>query len=311
MRLGIDIDNVIYDFTGAFARYVGRDPATIKRWAFYEDWGHTDEWFLSECRDAIKADKLFRFGDLMDGVKDAFDRILNMGHEIHLVTDRCSLDPEDTGLIVNHTEVWLRENELGYHSLHFTGQKDQVAKELELDFFLDDKIENFLMVDPHVRFNYLFTQPWNEHRAETHRIAAWPDFVKAVWAQTTARVTQPLTIPSIGGYVTLDSGEREEFASGMQRDTEAGKLRFDLIPRFMLNRVAGLYTRGAEKYSDNNWMKATGEAELRRFRSSANRHFEQWFQGDTDEDHAAAVFFNMAGAEYVKAKMCERGESVV
>jgi hypothetical protein len=29
----------------------------------------------------------------------------------------------------------------------------------------------------------------------------------------------------------------------------------------------------------------------------------QWFFGENDEDHAAAVFFNITGAEYVKEKI--------
>jgi len=49
-----------------------------------------------------------------------------------------------------------------------------------------------------------------------------------------------------------------------------------------------------------NWMKASGEAELERFKQSAFRHFIQWMRGDTDEDHGAAVMFNINGAEYVK-----------
>jgi hypothetical protein len=44
-------------------------------------------------------------------------------------------------------------------------------------------------------------------------------------------------------------------------------------------------------------------AEYERFQESAARHFEQWLEGENDEDHAAAVFFNINGAEYVKAKL--------
>lgn len=105
-------------------------------------------------------------------------------------------------------------------------------------------------------------------------------------------------------FITKDSGERTEFASGMVRDVTTGKsnplLAFD-GPMFL--RWVGLLTRGAVKYAKRNWMKASGEEEYERFRESAVRHFFQWLNGDTDEDHAAAVFFNINGAEYVKEKM--------
>lgn len=107
-----------------------------------------------------------------------------------------------------------------------------------------------------------------------------------------------------GGWRTKDSGERLEFESGMVRDVTTGKTKYHLVfSGPMFERWAGLLTRGAEKYDDDNWMKANGEAELKRFRESAVRHFVQWVRGDTDEDHAAAVFFNINGAEYVKERM--------
>ena len=106
-------------------------------------------------------------------------------------------------------------------------------------------------------------------------------------------------------FVTKDSGKRAHFSTGMQRDLTDGKLRYDLcIPKgvknHMLDRWAGLVTRGAVKYDARNWEKARTEEELDRFRQSAFRHFMQWWNGEKDEDHAAAVFFNIQGAEFVK-----------
>jgi len=101
-------------------------------------------------------------------------------------------------------------------------------------------------------------------------------------------------------YETLDSGKREEYASGMHRDTEVGKPRYDLIDPVMLKRWAELMSRGAKKYGENNWRKADSYEELDRFISSAMRHLMQWRDGETGEDHAAAVLFNIAAAEYVK-----------
>ena len=98
-----------------------------------------------------------------------------------------------------------------------------------------------------------------------------------------------------------DSGKRMEFESGMVRDVTEGKTRFDLVyDGPMLRRWAEHLTKGAEKYDARNWMKAAGKEEYERFRESAARHFSQWYYGDLDEDHGAAVFFNINGAEYVK-----------
>lgn len=105
-------------------------------------------------------------------------------------------------------------------------------------------------------------------------------------------------------FVVKDSGARESYESGMVRDTQEGKADFLLIRSGpMLERWAEHLTKGAEKYGPDNWTLADSEAELRRFRASAARHFEQWLAGDRDEDHAAAVFFNLNAAEYVLARL--------
>jgi Domain of unknown function (DUF5664) len=118
------------------------------------------------------------------------------------------------------------------------------------------------------------------------------------------------TVPTASGYVMKDSGARETYPSGMIREIQADKVRFDLIiptdldyDQTMLYRWAELLARGAEKYYPRNWEKATGQEELDRAKASAFRHFMQWFCGETDEDHAASVYFNIQMAEFVKTRM--------
>lgn len=110
-------------------------------------------------------------------------------------------------------------------------------------------------------------------------------------------------------FAIKDSGERKEFASGMVRDTSDGKTDYArVLDGPMLDRWAVHMTKGAIKYHDPkpgspNWLLANGEEELTRFKKSAIRHFIQWFRGERDEDHAAAVFFNINGVEYVREKL--------
>ena len=58
----------------------------------------------------------------------------------------------------------------------------------------------------------------------------------------------------------------------------------------MLNRLQGLMERGAQKYSADNWKKGMP---LSVFFNSAVRHLFMWFFGDRNEDHLAAVLFNV------------------
>jgi hypothetical protein len=112
----------------------------------------------------------------------------------------------------------------------------------------------------------------------------------------------------VNKYITKDSGARTQHPSGFVRDCGGNKPRFDLIipegvpyEEQFLTRLAGLLTRGAEKYGQRNWEKAKSQDELNSFKASAFRHFMQWMCGEDDEDHAVAVCFNLMGAERIKS----------
>lgn len=107
-------------------------------------------------------------------------------------------------------------------------------------------------------------------------------------------------------YTTKDSGKRVDFKSGMRRDTNEGKPRYDLIPVMPLRRLAELYARGAEKYGDYNWQLADSEKELNRFKESCMRHLFQWHEGDESEDHAIAVVWNVFAYLYLEEKLKEK-----
>ena len=110
-----------------------------------------------------------------------------------------------------------------------------------------------------------------------------------------------------GNFIIKDSGKRARFKGGMVRDVADDKLDPSLVrdgPMYL--RWVIHLTNGAIKYFKRNWMKASGEEELARFKESALRHFDQWFAGEVDEDHAAALFFNVNGYEFVKAKLATR-----
>lgn len=109
-------------------------------------------------------------------------------------------------------------------------------------------------------------------------------------------------------YIVKDSGKRQEFTGGMVRDTQEGKTDFWRVyigP--MLERWAIHVTKANVKYPDvapgtPNWTLAQGVEEQFRFKASACRHFFQWMLNHRDEDHAAAVFFNINGYEMLRDK---------
>jgi hypothetical protein len=87
-----------------------------------------------------------------------------------------------------------------------------------------------------------------------------------------------------------DSGQRQEFDTGSRRDTNKGKGRFDLLPPYAILRIAKHFENGADKYGDRNWEKGQP---LSRYLDSAERHLYCVKMGLVDEDHLAAIAWNI------------------
>ncbi|MFE7114087.1 dATP/dGTP diphosphohydrolase domain-containing protein [Streptomyces sp. NPDC057654] len=117
-------------------------------------------------------------------------------------------------------------------------------------------------------------------------------------------------------HETKESGQRDEFSSGTLRAPDTGRPRFDLLvsetvpcDQHLLTRCAALMERGAQKYSSRNGEKADSLAELEDIKASAFHHFIQWLTGETDEDHAAAVVFDLLAAEATAYRIGQRVEN--
>ena len=89
-----------------------------------------------------------------------------------------------------------------------------------------------------------------------------------------------------------DSGDRTQFGTGAVRDLRAGKGRFDLMPCHAMKRLARHYENGAVKYGDRNWEKGIP---LSKYLDSAIRHLYAFLGGSREEDHLAAVAWNVMG----------------
>ena len=104
-------------------------------------------------------------------------------------------------------------------------------------------------------------------------------------------------------YITKDSGERRKFNTGAQRDVVDGKGRYDLISPIMIERLAKLLQRGAEKYNDRNWEKGMP---LSVYMDSGMRHLFKFLEGHRDEEHLIAAIWNLQALLHIE-EMVMRG----
>jgi len=97
--------------------------------------------------------------------------------------------------------------------------------------------------------------------------------------------------------------EINTFGSGAIREKKSGKGRFDLITPIGLRRLAKHYENGAVVHGDRNWEKGMP---ISTYIDSAERHINDYKEGDRAEDHLAAIAWNVFAAIHTE-EMIARG----
>lgn len=83
-----------------------------------------------------------------------------------------------------------------------------------------------------------------------------------------------------------DMKGKEPIPSWHEKDgdlkADQGKLRYDLLPVYALEGLAQIFTYGAQKYDDYNWMKSV---QPNRYYAAMMRHLAEFRKGNTlDEE---------------------------
>lgn len=174
LKIGVDIDGVLYDFHDAFKIYLHNkhskpleEMSEPDGWLFYEKWGMCKEEFLHFFKMGINDEFIFKYGKMLDGASEYLKKIKKMGHSIHLVSNRKIEDAEHKSL--SNTVHWLNENEISFDTLDFDFEKGKYAKKYNLDIFIDDSPKHLSQLEENAcNFLFLFDQKWN--RKEKYEI---------------------------------------------------------------------------------------------------------------------------------------------
>ena len=172
-RLGIDLDGVVADFNaGWMGRYneeysTSLTPEQVQTWNAMLDLTHFDteqEFWVWARNDGGPG--LFRDLPLLDGAKDALDRLAR-NHDIVIITTK----PEWAG---PETLQWLGDNEIPTREVHITYRKWTV----DCDIYLDDGPHNLeaLIRERPDRTTCRFVQPWNAPVPGTVDVDSWDTF---------------------------------------------------------------------------------------------------------------------------------------
>ncbi len=181
LRIGVDLDGVMYDFVGVFTRWVhmttGRPLVTLpypKVWNFpVLQWGFTDKEFNDMFIESILHGTMFRKSSPLPGSLEGMRALHEAGHEIVIVTNRKPDGAQTTAK--ESTLAWLRFWDVPYDEIIFTGNKQNIV----LDVAIDDYVVNYQAMDKVGTNVVLLSQPWNAH-CTGRRVDSWPDFVSYV-----------------------------------------------------------------------------------------------------------------------------------
>lgn len=183
MRIGLDLDGVIYDFGSAFRKFLieqrGWDPKWCTeptRWEFYEDWGLNLEGFKRLCHVAADSNRLWCVYGVLGGasVKEHLLRLKNAGHTIHIITHRGFGSHRAISSL--ETSRWLCLHEIPYDTLTFCGDKTII----KTDFMIEDNVDNYVALEKSGCQSVLINRPWNSQLENARRVDTVAEFVDMI-----------------------------------------------------------------------------------------------------------------------------------
>jgi len=177
LKLGFDIDEVISHLTPLLSEYLNNkwninfDFNTINIADLYNI-KFSDDHELSKkiAKDLIKTANNPYFQNNAKPIENACN-IINKwkekGNEIYFVTSR-----PISKIGYTETQIWLHENGFEYDFLYHTGhyiEKGIVVNELELDFFVEDRIKHVNSITKYCKYPLrkgivILERPWNQKK---------------------------------------------------------------------------------------------------------------------------------------------------
>jgi hypothetical protein len=182
LRIGLDVDGVLYPFVAVVRAWLlergwaGAELGPVTQWAFYRDWGLTDEEWHAEFVAGIRAGVVFGPAQLAGDDLAALAALAAAGHELHLVTARNvpGVEAEARAL------TWRWVAELGVPVTSVTISSDKGC--VDTDLFLEDSPANCrVLAEETDSVPVLLAQPYNvEAQGELLCVGSVAEFVAVV-----------------------------------------------------------------------------------------------------------------------------------
>lgn len=166
MRIGFDLDGVLANFEAAYApllsRVTGKNVPSSKPNIWDWDKLYATKEQLSVVWNEIKTNPTFwttlEPTEFCADSLDYLNKCRAEGDDVYFITTRPGLNS------AYQSRVWLEAQGFVDADVYIAGnatEKSQIAQQLGLDFFIDDKPENCEAVSEVVPYTVVLDQPWN------------------------------------------------------------------------------------------------------------------------------------------------------
>ena len=173
--LGVDLDGVCGDFTGAFKQVVAEELGVLpeslptnRSWGF-DEWGLNPALLDDLMRTAAVKHRMLARMEPIAGAVEALWRLSDAGVWIRIVTHRLYVNWSHA-VVVADTVAWLDEVQIPYRDICFLGAKPDVA----CDCYIDDAPHNVKALRASGNQVICFGQPYNTDIAQP-RMDSWDE----------------------------------------------------------------------------------------------------------------------------------------
>ncbi|WP_404451267.1 HAD family acid phosphatase [Virgibacillus necropolis] len=186
MRFGFDIDDTLINLREhAFILYNQKLKKSISREVFHalkrveihEPFGLTDEQGKNMWKNSLE-EIYYTTCPPFPGAVETLLELEKQGHEIYYITAR----PKEHG---ERTITWMKEQGFPVRDDRFfygmqDDEKVHIIKNLELDYYVDDKPAILDTLADESALLLLKDQSYNRHVEDMHRLVDWSDFTSFI-----------------------------------------------------------------------------------------------------------------------------------
>jgi uncharacterized HAD superfamily protein len=187
--VGIDLDDVLFDFNRTLARYHNNRYGTSYAWEDISSWELHSIWGVSEEESLRRILQFYKTPEhaeasAVEGAVTAIER-LHRSVEIVVVTARLEETEEAThDWIKRHFPSLVGKIHYTGHHRHSLRTKAMVCEENAVRVFIDDAIHNIETLAPLVEKALIFDAPWNRSyipgHKNIHRIHSWQEICEKI-----------------------------------------------------------------------------------------------------------------------------------